>query len=358
MSILNVIHKGPRVGTLTTSPPPDGGPSSTIAPGESPNAVSMNMDGSLVRPFSGVNGVNGWNYDDNSDYDGEDYGDKSQYLPGDDNSDPSESEDGETCPYYCLEYSSSSRPSFRIRGVPASGGFASFNWPASNNRDTPDSDDTSVSFHHNLNSHSPYTERRCPESCYPNPHTTSDPYTEAATSTGDSYPGIPYGTGNAYSPYATTVTDNTSATNSWPYMSTSTSTSDMTSEPSTLSTVTTAYGSSLSNAPYPSSNSPEYPSWTGDTLAGVCPKTCDPVHPNLNYCDITTTCTSAGGNKNYCACRGGYSAGAWNERDFSKQFRVPGYSFVGRVFVAPGVVCNKVCEDSLCSAVLERPQCV
>lgn len=76
---------------------------------------------------------------------------------------------------------------------------------------------------------------------------------------------------------------------------------------------------------------------------GKC-ATCDP-NPLNNKCDITTSCitTQPNGN-NFCACRAGYRASGLAPTD-PRQFRL---QFVGqeyRVFVAPGVACNQLCDQ-------------
>ncbi|KAL2269308.1 hypothetical protein VTJ83DRAFT_1492 [Remersonia thermophila] len=75
----------------------------------------------------------------------------------------------------------------------------------------------------------------------------------------------------------------------------------------------------------------------------VC-QTCDP-NPFHNKCDITTSCiTTMPNGRHYCACRAGYRANDIAPTD-SRQFRLP---FIGqeyRVFVAPGVVCNQLCDN-------------
>jgi hypothetical protein len=99
-------------------------------------------------------------------------------------------------------------------------------------------------------------------------------------------------------------------------------------------TTSRATGTTLvtSTRPYPASTPTGYgdTSYTGDTLANVCPKTCNPFNPSLNFCDITSSCTTTGGGngKYYCACRAGYRANTWVSKDFSKQFSVPGLPYV------------------------------
>ncbi|KAF2448749.1 hypothetical protein P171DRAFT_470427 [Karstenula rhodostoma CBS 690.94] len=96
--------------------------------------------------------------------------------------------------------------------------------------------------------------------------------------------------------------------------------------------------------------------FTGSTLAGVCPKQCNPFNPAENLCDSASSgCTTAGGSKYYCACRAGYKLNDGANKDFSKQFKVPGQPYV---YVWPGAKCDKQCEDGLCNEVLVRNQCV
>lgn len=84
-----------------------------------------------------------------------------------------------------------------------------------------------------------------------------------------------------------------------------------------------------------------------DNLEQRTPATCQTCNPNpgQNLCSATTAC-SVLGSKTYCACRGGYRAttGA-NPGDTSVQWRlsVPGQE--GRVFVAPGVTCDTLCDQ-------------
>jgi hypothetical protein len=110
------------------------------------------------------------------------------------------------------------------------------------------------------------------------------------------------------------------------------------------------------NFAVPSGQPPAPGAFTGETLATICPVTCNPFYPNLNRCDITAGCSNTGGNlfRHYCTCRPGFRASEWNEKDFSKQFRIPGQA---NVYVGPGVVCNQACNDPSCSEVLSRPVC-
>lgn len=123
---------------------------------------------------------------------------------------------------------------------------------------------------------------------------------------------------------------------------------------STTSSTQTTFVTSTTTVPGGHQGTGAQPDYTGDTLAGICPKTCDPFNPAANKCDITSSCTTTGKGKYYCACRAGYRASAWNAKDFSKQFKFPDQPYV---YTAEGVVCDKVCSDQTCTEVLSRPQC-
>ncbi|KAK4647078.1 uncharacterized protein QC761_122320 [Podospora bellae-mahoneyi] len=96
-------------------------------------------------------------------------------------------------------------------------------------------------------------------------------------------------------------------------------------------------------------NGKDYSSCTADCKRKSKPSTCATCNPNpfFNRCTITTSCISTpfGLEKNYCACRAGYRASGLAATD-PRQFRLPG--FVGqeyRVFVAPGVECDQLCDS-------------
>ncbi|PSN74380.1 hypothetical protein BS50DRAFT_581199 [Corynespora cassiicola Philippines] len=95
--------------------------------------------------------------------------------------------------------------------------------------------------------------------------------------------------------------------------------------------------------------------WTGDSLANICPKTCNPFDPALNKCGTGTGCTTTGGSHYYCACRAGYRLNDYAAKNFAVQFHVPGQPYV---YTAPGLVCDTLCSDSLCSEVMTRPKCL
>lgn len=162
---------------------------------------------------------------------------------------------------------------------------------------------------------------------------------------------------------------------SWTISPTASSTSDplIFLKPTTFITITTTDDSSSSPSSiddFPSSPSSTGSSgssglpagsvssgdtWTGDTLAGLCPKTCNPFNPAENFCGITTGCTTTGGRNYYCACRAGYKVGKAADKDFSQQFKVPGQPYV---YTWPGAECDTLCEDQLCNEVMERAQCL
>lgn len=66
---------------------------------------------------------------------------------------------------------------------------------------------------------------------------------------------------------------------------------------------------------------------------------CDPLPPN-NLCDITTSCINTPSGKPQCACRAGFKA---EDEQTSYRLAFPGQEY--RVFVPPGVACNKLCDD-------------
>ncbi|OCK89933.1 uncharacterized protein K441DRAFT_268140 [Cenococcum geophilum 1.58] len=78
--------------------------------------------------------------------------------------------------------------------------------------------------------------------------------------------------------------------------------------------------------------------------------TCNPL-PELNHCDITTSCIynwghQGPGGPNYCACRAGYKANPLEVgQDPAAQWRLPWVSQEGRVFVRPGVKCDTLCDN-------------
>jgi hypothetical protein len=242
---------------------------------------------------------------------------------------------------------------------------------------------------------------KCPASCYaskltsyvaqPTPtHAGDEPYNTDDATTTDDY--SPYSTDTSttdtsdytttepdeayttphmptphYSPYedtSTTDPENTSTTDPSDYTTTepeeASATPDMPTtdypDATTTPSATTFVTSTKTAEPEPGYNggSPPDADSTGDTLDNVCPKQCNPSDPLQNKCDITTSCTTTGNNKYFCACRAGFRSSAWNEKDFSKQFKFDGQPYV---YTAEGVVCDQVCSDQTCSEVIARPQC-
>lgn len=84
--------------------------------------------------------------------------------------------------------------------------------------------------------------------------------------------------------------------------------------------------------------------------------TCTQCVSSPNNCDITAPC-SAFVDKQYCACRPGYKAAAGaNQRRIDT---LPAHAH--RVWVAPGVVCDTLCDDPWgtlpCQEVAVQDQC-
>ncbi|KAF2852067.1 hypothetical protein T440DRAFT_498095 [Plenodomus tracheiphilus IPT5] len=221
----------------------------------------------------------------------------------------------------------------------ASGGFAQFNWPgASDGSGDGASEDLPDWLYDSAGVAKP--KPRCPKACCNKP-----------TEKYPTYPAPVQPSGYVPAPTGYVGSDAPAPTEEPWYDSNSTTPDSGT--PPTYDTPATPTWTTLVSpvaAAYAPAKSADY---TGDTLAGICPKTCNP-DSDKNFCDITTSCTTTGGSKNYCACRAGYMASAWNAKDFSKQFHVDGQPFV---YVAPGVVCDKVCDDYTCKDVLTRPKC-
>ncbi|KAF1918750.1 hypothetical protein BDU57DRAFT_119647 [Ampelomyces quisqualis] len=298
-----------------------------------------------------------WTSEDDSEYDGQDYG--------------YEFDDSE-CPAYCLEEGYGADDSvapyeaeasdatsedaeeddseeevplvkrminwLRPRQAPSSdGGFAAFSWPGAQSK--KDTDECTKDVPEWLYESSGKKHKlckairpKCPASCYSTTPSESTggyntrpwtmPYPASSpASTPDALPTGGYDT-TAYYDSTATETQTTFVT----------------------STTTAATG-------YYDDSGKDY---TGSTLDTVCPKQCNPFDPAANKCDMTSSCTTTGNGKYYCACRAGFRAGAWNEKDFSKQFKFASQPYV---YTAEGVVCDKVCSDQTCSEVLLRPQC-
>ncbi|KAL5383708.1 hypothetical protein DPSP01_005812 [Paraphaeosphaeria sporulosa] len=127
-------------------------------------------------------------------------------------------------------------------------------------------------------------------------------------------------------------------------------------EPTEAPVLPPADAAPTEKAGFPAGDVSSGDTFTGSTLAGVCPKQCNPFNPTENLCDHDSTgCTTAGGSKYYCACRAGFKLSDGANKDFSKQFKVPGQPYV---YVWPGAKCDKPCESGLCDEVLVRDQCV
>lgn len=213
----------------------------------------------------------------------------------------------------------------------------------------------------------PISKPACPKSCSKPKHTDSaygaasltftDPYeTESAEPTTDGY----YPAGNDSAVYwptgATSVNDDSTSIydgyTSIPSKPTSAAYGDNTAVPEPSTLMTQYYPETTGGA----SSDPGSPAgdYTGDTLATLCPNTCNPFNPVENFCDITTGCTTTGGSKYYCACRAGFRADKFNAKDFSKQFKVAGQPYV---YLAVRTSCDTPCDDLSCSEVLERNHC-
>jgi hypothetical protein len=207
----------------------------------------------------------------------------------------------------------------------------------------------------------PVSKPVCPKSCYKPKHTDSaydnasptvtDPYETDSPepTTGGFYPA-----GNDSAAYwptgATSVNDDSTSIYDGYTSIPSEPASAVVPEPSTL--MTQYYPKTTSGA----SSDPGSPAgdYTGDTLDTLCPNTCNPFNPVENFCDITTGCATTGGSKYYCACRAGFRADKYNAKDFSKQFKVAGQTYV---YLAVSTTCDTPCDDPYCSEVLERNHC-
>ncbi|CAO2647386.1 Nn.00g083080.m01.CDS01 [Neocucurbitaria sp. VM-36] len=263
---------------------------------------------------------------DTGDYDGQDYGYNTE-------------EDDEDCPAYCYDSGNETDPgvyseddptdgngparrrALGARQEPTSGGFAAFDWPDDEDEEDDDVPDWAKGDSPSSQMYDP--KAPCPAKCY-RPKPTSPSPRPTLTRTRRPRPtSRPWTRPPPPPPEPTTFATQT-----------------RTRRPPPPPPMTSILTSDLD--------------WTGATLAGVCPKTCNPFNPSLNKCDVTTSCTASGGTNYYCACRAGFKASAWNAKDFSKQFHVDGLPYV---FVAPGVVCDKPCDDQTCSDVLTRPKC-
>ncbi|KAF1848045.1 uncharacterized protein K460DRAFT_67370 [Cucurbitaria berberidis CBS 394.84] len=240
----------------------------------------------------------------------------------------------------------SSKRALRARQEPASSGFATFNWPDAGSQADSQADSSASST-------TGSQARQQEAEAFPDP--------PEATARGRRPMSGGRCSPRCYNGFKPTATASrwhrptyTRTRLPWPTRRPWTHTHTWHPEPTVTEAPETTFVTQIVPPPAFSSVLASDVDWTGATLAGICPKTCDPFHPDQNKCDITTSCATTGGSKYYCACRAGYSAGAWNAKDFSKQFHVDGQPYV---YVAPGVACDKVCTDQTCSDVLTRPAC-
>lgn len=87
---------------------------------------------------------------------------------------------------------------------------------------------------------------------------------------------------------------------------------------------------------------------------------CQECIPSPNNCDITAPCSSIAGTT-YCGCRPGYRATFFNPWDTRAQWRlnIPGHEH--RVWVAPGVSCDRLCNNpfgtDVCGEVAFNDRC-
>jgi hypothetical protein len=352
---------------------------------------------------------------DTTHYDGQDYSDDDEcpsYCMEDGGEyDEGDSDDTPSTPSRKLRRRRQNMPS-------SNGGFAAFQWGGDGTGTEDCADDVPDWLYETTGRQPVACKPKCPASCYASkptgyaaqptptgdghsPHTTDDATTAGGYST--------YGTDTSttddatttddYSPYVTNTftTDDATTTDDYSTYSTDTSTTDYpdstTTEPyeayvtpdmptadytdstttstattstattstpttstPTTSTPTTFVTSTMTEEPAQASTGGSAPDAdnTGDTLDSVCPKQCNPFDPAQNKCDITTSCTTTGNNKYFCACRAGFRSSEWNEKDFSKQFKFDGQPYV---YTAEGVVCDELCNDQTCSEVIARPQC-
>ncbi|KAH8731865.1 hypothetical protein GQ44DRAFT_822008 [Phaeosphaeriaceae sp. PMI808] len=230
----------------------------------------------------------------------------------------------------------------KLRHRRQSGGFASFQWPSGKENYDECDEDTPNWLYDSYGRKKKPCKLKCPASCYkskPKPY-KPEPYKPYVTSE----PYKPYTTLDPYNPYVISepyVPD-------VPYVTGYDKETYKPEEPYKLAE--NVYGES---APYTPAPTEHTGGWIGETLATVCPNQCNPFNPALNK---TTSCATTGkDDHHYCACRAGFRANAWNAKDFSKQFKIPGQPYV---YTAEGVVCDTVCSDLGCSEVLERPLCM
>jgi hypothetical protein len=267
----------------------------------------------------------------------------------------------------------------RRQNVPSSnGGFSALQWPGAGKKPTTSEDCKNLP--NWMYKETGRTPEPCKPSCPPHCYSTSPsstpspesspvdswtrsrsawqssptPSSYSASSISDYYVSAPTSSMSGY--YMSTPTSDASTLdsavstpgdNDYPYPYGSPASYDSTTTATQTTFVTSVMTSS---SPYQTGTL----GYTGDTLDSICPKTCNPFDPFANKCDITSSCTTTGNGKYYCACRAGFRASAWNAKDFSKQFKIPSQPYV---YGAENMVCDKVCDDIYCSEVLARPQC-
>jgi hypothetical protein len=379
--------------TLDLKPTPSADDSLLADVAPSPdNTTDVDGSGSsaIGAADDGGNAPVSWTGGDTTHYDGEDYG----Y--------------GDECPSYCMENGSEDggdgsgddgdyygdgdavidtapflrRLLNRLRrrqNVPSSnGGFSALQWPGAGKKPTTSKDCKNLP--NWMYEETGRTPEACKPSCPPHCYSTSPsstpspesspvdswtrsrsvwqssptPSSYSASSISDYYVSAPTSSMSGY--YMSTPTSDASTPdsaistpgeNDYPYPYGSPASYDSTTTATQTTFVTSVMTSS---SPYQTGS----PGYTGDTLDSICPKTCNPFDPLANKCDITSSCTTTGNGKYYCACRAGFRASAWNAKDFSKQFKIPSQPYV---YGAENMVCDEVCDDIYCSEVLARPQC-
>jgi len=380
-------HPIGKAGRMSTAATHTGGKGTRIVP---VGAMAFNYNG---RPSPPAGGPPAWpSYDPDSEgtgeWDGEDYGDEPPYYENDGKKGKtskgktpkgkggawdSDSDSDTECPKWCKPNYSDSDPDsdedsyplypLSLKGspipkrrsarnnvhrrqpepTPTPQGFGGFQWPKKKtngkssvpyvNLDDEEENDDMPDWM--TNGKTKTTKKKCPKKCLGATSTSSDSYpvmtprpkgknTSTKKSSGKT-------TRRPFPPFTYTgyPTEPTITTNPYPVQPTAT----------TLVTMTAEF-----TGPF-----------TGPSLAEMCPKSCNPFNPALNKCDITTSCTTTGGNAYMCACRAGYRADGWNAKDFARQAKIPGLPYV---YVEAGQVCNTLCSDQNCSEVLERPNCM
>lgn len=184
---------------------------------------------------------------------------------------------------------------------------------------------------------------KCPKTCTRKPYSSTSTQSSEPTATGDT---------TTTSEDGPTSTDE--PTQAPPTTFITITTEDNPNVPSTDDSSSTP--TSTGRAGLPAGYVTSGDTWTGSTLASLCPKQCNPFNPAENFCDTQSTgCTTSGGSKYYCACRAGYKLSKAANKDFSQQFKVPGQPYV---YTWPGAVCDELCDDPLCNEIMLRAVCV